>query len=59
MAEDSIAVADPDAAAIYAAIREAREQAFRLQQRLRGVAAFIGRARARSRQPRRPRRDRR
>ena len=47
MADDTIAVTDldPDEAAAHAAIREAREQALILQQRLRGVAAFIGRAR--------------
>jgi hypothetical protein len=61
MADDNIAVTDldPDVAATYAAIREAREQALRLQQRLRGVAAFIGRRRRRSRRPPRSRRDRR
>jgi len=62
MADDNIAVTDldPDVAATYAAIDEAREQALRLQQRLRGVAAFIGRARPPARrQPHLPRRDRR
>ena len=60
MGEDNIPVTNPDVAAANATIREAREQALRLQQRLRGVAAFIGRERTRSRHPlRRPRRDRR
>jgi len=62
MTDDNIAVTDldPDVAAAYATIREAREQALRLQQRLRGVAAFIGRARPPARrQPHLPRRDRR
>jgi hypothetical protein len=60
MGDDEIPVTDPDAAGIYATIRETREQALRLQQRFRGVAAFIGRERARSRRrPSRPRRDRR
>ena len=40
MTDDNIAVTDldPDVAAAYAAIREARERALRLQQRLRNVA---------------------
>ncbi len=60
MGEDNIPVTNPDVAAAYDTIREAREQALRLQQRLRGVAAFIGRVRPSSRrQPPRPRRDRR
>ncbi len=60
MGEDNIPVTNPDVAAANATIREAREQALRLQQRLRGVAAFIGRVRPSSRRrPPRPRRGRR
>ena len=40
MAEHNVPVTDAD---VVATIRETREQAIRLQQRLRGVAAFIGR----------------
>ncbi len=63
MADDNIAVTDldPDVAAAYAAIREARERALRLQQRLRGVAVVVTRrvrAGSRRRSPHR-RRDRR
>ena len=51
MADDNIAVTDldPDVATIYAAIREAREQALRLRQRLRDAAAVTHRARASTR----------
>jgi hypothetical protein len=60
MGEDNIPVTNLDVAAAYATIREAREQALRLQQRLQGVAAFIGRVRPSSRRrPPRPRRGRR
>ncbi len=57
MAEDNIAVAEPDRAALHAAVLDARKIALRLQQRLRDAAAR-GNRRVRASSRRRQRRTR-
>jgi hypothetical protein len=57
MAEDNIAVADPDTAALHAAVLDARKIALRLQQRLRD-ATVNRRAKASSRRRKRRTRHR-
>jgi len=57
MAEDNIAIADPDTAALHAAVLDARKIALRLQQRLQDATTTVNR-RVRASSRRRKRRTR-